>query len=426
VDVTWFLLKGLLRDRSRSLFPVLVVTAGVMLTVFMQAWVSGENYEFVRASAAFQTGHVKVMTRAYAEKSDEMPNDLAIEGVGQMLTELRKEFPQMVWTPRIKFGGLLDVPDSLGETMAQGPVAGMAVDLFSDSSPESKLLNLKQALARGRMPRAPGEIIVSDDLARKLDVGPGSTVTLFGSTMYGSMATANFTIAGTVRFGITALDKGAVIADVADIQAALAMDDAAGEVVGFFRDGEYKDRQAQQVTKEFNARLAGTDDQFAPVMAALPDQGELRQVLQLHGFSLGIVITVFLVAMSLVLWNAGLMGSLRRYGEFGVRLAIGEGKPHLYRTLVAESVMVGVIGSALGTLVGLGTSYWFQAHGLNFGALMKGSTVMYSSVIRPHVSATCWFVGLIPGLGATIVGSMISGATVFRRQTATLIKELEL
>jgi len=423
--VIGFLLKGLLRDRSRSLFPILVVVAGVMLTVFMEAWVSGENYEFVRSSAAFQTGHVKVTTRAYAEKADEMPNDLAIEGAGQLLSELRSQFPRLVWIPRIKFGGLLDVPDSTGETRAQGPVAGIAVSLLSDSSPEPKLLKLEQALVRGRMPQKPGEIIVSEDLARKLNVGPGDLVTLFGSTMYGSMASANFTIAGTIRFGITALDKGAVIADVADVQAALDMGDAAGEIVGFFRDGEYNDRRAQQVTKEYNARYDGTRDQFAPVMATLPDQGGLRQVLKLHGFSLGIVITVFLSAMSLVLWNAGLMGSLRRYGEFGVRLAIGERKAHLYRTLVAESVIVGVIGSVLGTALGLAVSYWLQARGLDFGSLMKGSTLMYSQVIRPHVTPSCWFIGLIPGLGATIVGAMISGATVFRRQTATLIKELE-
>ena len=420
-----FLVKGLMRDRSRSLFPVLVVVAGVALTVLMDAWVSGENYEFIRASAAFLTGHVKVTTRAYAEKADEMPNDLAIEGVGAMLGELRRDFPQLVWTPRIRFGGLLDVPDSLGETRVQGPVVGLAVDLLSASSPEQKLLNLEPALARGRLLAAPGGLLLSDELAQRLGVGPGDVVTLIGSTMYGGMAVQNFTIAGTVRFGITALDRGMVIADVGDIQAALAMDDAAGEVVGFFRDGEYKDREAQRVTRQFNGRFAGSEDRFAPVMAPLPDQGGLRQVLETHGFAVGLVIAVFMVAMSLVLWNAGLMGSLRRYGEFGVRLAIGERKGHLYRTLVAESAIIGVAGSALGTALGLVVAYWLQAQGINAGALMKGSTAMYSEVLRPHVTQACYYIGLIPGIGATLVGSAISGATIFRRGTATLIKELE-
>jgi putative ABC transport system permease protein len=404
---------------------MIVVVAGVMLTVFFQSWVQGENYELIRSSAAFQTGHVKVTTRAYAEKADELPNDLAIEAASGLLAELRTEFPQLAWTPRIRFGGLLDVPDSLGETRTQGPVVGLAVDLLSATSPEPKLLNLKEALVRGRLPDRSGELIVSDDLATKLGVEPGALVTLFGSTMYGATATANFTMAGTIRFGITALDKGAIIADVADVQAALEMDDAAGEVIGLFRSGEFDGRAADKVAAQFNARYAGSDDKYAPKMATLPEQGGLGQVLQLHGFSLGIVVSVFLFAMSLVLWNAGLMGSLRRYGEFGVRLAIGERKAHLYRSLVAESAIVGAVGSALGTAIGLGAAYWLQAHGIDAGAMMKGSTMMYSQVLRPHVSVACYYVGFIPGLGATVIGAMISGATVFRRQTATLIKELE-
>ena len=43
------------------------------------------------------------------------------------LAELRTEHPQLVWTPRIGFVGLLDVPDAQGETRAQGPAMGLAV-----------------------------------------------------------------------------------------------------------------------------------------------------------------------------------------------------------------------------------------------------------------------------------------------------------
>ena len=36
-----FLLKGLLRDRQRSLLPAIVVAAGVMLTVFLVCYLTG-------------------------------------------------------------------------------------------------------------------------------------------------------------------------------------------------------------------------------------------------------------------------------------------------------------------------------------------------------------------------------------------------
>ena len=124
-----FLLKGLLRDRQRSLFPVLIVTIGVWITVFLQAYIQGIFTTLIDSTARFSTGHVKIMTRSYAENEDQKPNDLALIGTGKMIAELQQQYPTMLWVQRIQFGGLLDVPDQNGETRSQGPVAGMGVEI---------------------------------------------------------------------------------------------------------------------------------------------------------------------------------------------------------------------------------------------------------------------------------------------------------
>ena len=129
-----FLLKGLIRDRSRSLFPILTVVAGVMLTVILYCWIHGVTADMIQSSANFTTGHVKIMSRAYAHEADQIPNDLALIAVDSLLANLRVDYADMIWTPRIKFGGLLDIPDEQGETRAQGPAFGLAVDLFSPLS----------------------------------------------------------------------------------------------------------------------------------------------------------------------------------------------------------------------------------------------------------------------------------------------------
>ena len=63
-----FLLKGLFRDRTRSLFPVLITASGVALTVLMMAWVEGILNDFIDTSANYDTGHLQVVTRALNEK----------------------------------------------------------------------------------------------------------------------------------------------------------------------------------------------------------------------------------------------------------------------------------------------------------------------------------------------------------------------
>ena len=420
-----FLFKGLMRDRSRSLLPVLVTAIGVMLTVFMFCYMNGAETDIIEGNAKFSTGHVKVMSRAYAEEEDQVPNDLAYIGVEELLRQLDQDYPQYLWTPRIRFGGLLDIPDERGETRSQGPVMGMAVDLLNESSFEADLLNLEEALIRGRIPHVPGEIIISDEFSERLGVDLGDVATLVGSTMYGSMTTANFTVVGTIRFGVPAMDRGAMIADISDIRTALDMQDAAGEVLGFAQDFVYRKEETAGNALRFNDLHSNPDDEFSPIMVSLYEQNSLGQLLEMYGSITGIALVIFILVMSIILWNAGLMGSLRRYGEIGLRLAIGEPKRHLYRTLIVESLMVGCVGSILGTAFGLAFSYYLQAKGINITSMMQNASMIMSGVIRARVTPAGYVIGFIPGLAASFLGTAISGIGIFRRRTAQLIKELE-
>jgi putative ABC transport system permease protein len=420
-----FLFRGLMRDRSRSLFPILTVVIGVMLTVFLYNWINGAEFNFIDSSARFNTGHVKIMSRAYAREADQVPNDLALVGVRSLVEKLQVEYPDMIWTPRIRFGGLLDIPDAQGETREQGPVIGLAVDLLSPESREPRIFKLEEALVSGRVPQEAAEILISEDFARRLNVQPGDTATLISVTMQGSMAVANFKVAGTIRFGVEAMDRGAMIADIAALRTALDMDDAAGEVLGFFADFLYRDPLAREVTTRFNSAYGADTDEFAPVMETLSSQAGMEDLLAMMRIFSKLVLVVFIVVMSIVLWNAGLMGSLRRFGEIGVRLAMGETKTHVYGTLIMEALMIGALGTLIGTSVGLAESYYLQAHGLDIGFMMKNASLFVSNVMRAKVSPVSYGIGFIPGLAATFLGSSISGLGVYRRQTSQLMKELE-
>jgi putative ABC transport system permease protein len=129
--------------------------------------------------------------------------------------------------------------------------------------------------------------------------------------------------------------------------------------------------------------------------------------------------------MSLVLWNAGLLGGLRRYGEVGVRLAMGESKGHVYRSLLAESVLIGLIGSVAGTALGLALSYWTQANGFDVSGFMKNSSMMMPGVFRTEVTSDSFYVGFVPGLFATFIGTALAGIGIYKRKTSQLFKELE-
>ncbi|MGA8265547.1 MAG: FtsX-like permease family protein, partial [Ignavibacteriaceae bacterium] len=135
---------------------------------------------------------------------------------------------------------------------------------------------------------------------------------------------------------------------------------------------------------------------------------------------------IFLFAMSIVLLNSGLMSGIRRYGELGVRLALGETKDNIYKTLLYESVFIGLIGSVIGIVSGLAVSYYMQEVGIDISDTLRNSTTIMPNIIKARIDITSFYIGLIPGLLATLIGTAFSGVQIFKRQTASLFKELEV
>lgn len=421
-----FIFKGMLRDRSRSLLPVIVVALGVFLTVFMSGLLRGVFNDITDLNAKFTTGHVKILTRAYAENESQTPNDLALMGVDELITDLRRYYPDMNWVERIHTGGLLDLPDEKGETRAQGQAIGTAVDLLSPGTREVERMNIQKSLIKGTVPQQQGEALISDDFAERFNVRLGDEVTLFGSTMNGSMAFKTFVVSGTLRFGSSILDRGAIFMDISDAQDALDMEDAASEILGYFADGVYDDLKAQEIQKSFNEKQSNPDDEFSPQMQRLVEQEGLGEYITMADNISTIMVLILVLALSLVLWNTGLLGGLRRYSEFGVRLALGEEKKHIFKTTIYEALIIGITGSVVGTIFGLAASYYMQEVGLDISSLVQNIGMMLPSIYRSQVTPALFYIGFIPGVLATVMGNALAGFAIYKRKTSQLFHELEV
>jgi putative ABC transport system permease protein len=180
------------------------------------------------------------------------------------------------------------------------------------------------------------------------------------------------------------------------------------------------------VARRFNEVFTKSDDEFSPVMVPLGQQSNFEEYLNYAEAMGAVIVGIFVLAMSIVLWNSGLMNGLRRYGEIGVRLAMGESKGRLYRSMIFESCFIGIAGSILGTALGLAVSYYMQYTGIDFGDMMPKSSMLISNVIRAQVTPASYFIGFFPGVFASVTGAMFAGIGIYKRQTAQLIKELEV
>jgi putative ABC transport system permease protein len=421
-----FIIKGILRDKSKSIIPIAVISVGVMVTVMMSGFLEGIFSDVINQNAKLDTGHVKIMTKPYAENKEQLPNDLALLEISELIDSLNLNYPDLIWTPRIKFGGIMDVPDASGNTKSQGPGMGLAMSIQNKESGELQRLQLKKSLNKGRLPERSGEVILSDDYATKLNISPGEKITFFGTTMEGSMVFQSFEMTGTVRFGSPLMDKGTFIIDISDAQKMLDMENGTGELLGYFKDNRYDDQKALIISENFNTKFNESKDEYAPMMLTLKDQNGLRESLDMGDAFSGVFIFIFILAMSLVLWNTGLIGGLRRYNEFGIRLALGESKNNVFKLLLIEASVIGTIGSIIGTILGIIFCYYLQEVGIDISEDTANSTIIMPSVMRAYVTPNLFFIGFIPGLFSMLFGTALAGRGIYKRETARLFKELEV
>ena len=423
-----FLTKGILRDRSRSLFPVIVVTLTVAMIVLFQGFITGIMNSMFLDSAVVSTGHVKIMTKAYHEENQLLPNDLALLDAEKLVRELNQEHPDYFWTPRITFGGLLDVPDENGETQAQGPVYSLGIDFLSPESRQIEIWKLERRLVTGRLPENANEVLLGTKLAGRLGLSSGETVTLIGSTMYNAFTTYNFTVVGTFKLNLGPVDRHMMLVDISGARQALDMENAASEILGYTNSHYYEDQSADAMRPEYNINHNDSTDIFSPIMMALRDANQMGTMVDFSNAAMAIILVIFLVIVMIVLWNMGLMNGLRRYGEIGMRLAIGESKGQVYRSMIVESVIIGFIGTVIGTAMGLGITYYMQEVGLDYSAAMESlssTDIIMSNVFYAQVTPDLYFIGFIPGVLATVLGTMMAGRAIYKREMAQLFKELE-
>ena len=424
-----FLFKGLIRDRSRSFFPLIIITAIVSIIIFFSGFLNGIYNSLFFNTALVNSGHIKVVTHAYNLEYQLLPNDLAILESDKLIDNLDKQYQEYMWTPRITFAGLLDVPDNNGETLTQSPVFALGVDFLSNNSTQFEVWNLHDKITKGKVFLNENEILLSEKLAERLNISPGNVVTFIGSTMDGAFSTYNFLVSGIFNLNLGPIDKDMMIVDIKGAEIALDMENAASEILGYKKDLFFNDKETVSMRNEFNIQFSDTTDLYRPFMLALRDSNQMSTIVDFSNVIMFIIMALFLIVVTLVLWNMGIMNGLRRYGEIGMRLAIGETKGHVFKSMIIESLMIGFLGSFFGTIIGISVTSYLEKVGLDYSKAidsLNSSNFAMPNVFYPQVTSELFYIGFIPGILATVFGTMLAGRAIYSREMAQLFKELEV
>lgn len=345
-DVLKIAARNLSRYRRRTLLTLLLIVIGMVAVLLFIAVTGSFKSMMVGQITDSVLGHLQVHRKGYVASIDTLPLNLNLKpgAVAKVEAALGREQAVQAWSPRVKFGAMFS---NFTETTS---IRVNGVDPVREAATVPLLPGRVLEGERGGALVDKGQIVIPVLLARGMKVKVGDTVVLVATNRDGSVNGKTFLIR-SVTEGISGPGGRDGYIHIDDARDLLRMKEPeVSEIAVRLQDPAGLDR----VTKGLNEALAGmTNPEGKPAVevhtwADLSPFANLARMIDL----MTVFVKIVLVSIVLVsVMNVMVMAVYERIREIGTIAAIGTQPGRILSLFLAEGLLLGVIGTVLGTLV---------------------------------------------------------------------------
>ncbi len=388
VRIAW---RNLGRNRKRAMLALSAIAVGQFVFLSIAGLMHGYLDLFHASITGPMVGHAQVHAEGWL---DDRSIDLTMEDASAALEAIRSDPEVAHATARIYAPVLV----ALTEEGFMGVVVG--VDVASESHDAGLLPGLSSPGTMGR-----GGVMVGYGFARRYDIEPGAELALVGQDVDGSIASGLFTVTEIISSPVALVNNLGLVMGLDDASDLLAMYDSAHEIVVHTRDLDTVSATVGRLSAL--PALAGLEvltwQEVVPQMVAMFNM--------IDGFLLVVLLVVF-VAAAAGIANTMLMSTFERKHEFGMLLSLGCGPWRLSRMITVEAIILGLVGVAAGTVLGVGLVLITSETGLDYAALGGGQEsyeaaykgLQLSSLVHPRLYAS----DILAGVVAVFLTSLLS------------------
>lgn len=230
---------------------------------------------------------------------------------------------------------------------------------------EPRVSSVPGLVKQGRYIEAGDEVVVGSVLARNLRVDIGDELTILGSGRDGSFSAAILNVVGIFDSGVPDLDRSIAEMPLATFQDVFFMRDAGHHIV--------VNAPALSEVESMGQRVLP----LLPDGVVLPDwdalQPGLKQMIRADMTSAFFTYGILVVLVAFSVLNTQLMSVLERTREFGVVMSLGLSPGRLGRLVLLETLLMGLIGLALGALAGAILTGWVGSVGFTMPGMEEMS-----------------------------------------------------
>jgi putative ABC transport system permease protein len=343
--------RNLWRNPRRTLLTLSAVAFAAIVLVFMVSMQLGGYGAMIRGATGVFTGDLQVQAEGYnakprlrtaiADATAVAARVAAVPGVTAVAA--RGQAFALVSSQQRTYGAL---------------IVGV------EPSREPEVSTIPASIRHGRFLSGPdaAEAVIGEALAANLALGTGDELTVLGQGLDGSLAVATLHVVGIFASGVGELDRQTVEMPLAAFQSSFQLGDRVHAIVVRTRDLGAVPRVAAAVQTALGGGQGLAVLRWDELLAGL------KQGIAMDAAIGWLLYGVLVLVVTFSISNTFLMSVLERTREFGVLLALGTRPRFLGRVVIAESLLLLLLGLAAGTLAGAALTGYFAVHGIAFSS----------------------------------------------------------
>jgi len=344
--------RNVWRNWRRTVIAVIAIALGLTLILVFDGLLGGMDEALHGKQVRLQGGHVQVHAPGYREKMNRSP--LLPLANPDALAQAAQAQPQVVAVAqRIKTGGMVSSREGTV------PVAIIGIQPEQETPAVSMVA---EKVVEGRYLQGDDEdvVLIGAALAKRLDVGVGDRVTLVGRATHEQMRRRTMTIAGLYDLDIKAIEEAQVYVSLLEAQTLYDLRDQATEI------GVYLEEVGQEaaVVERLQPVLPGYEvdawDTLDPT---------IKEMMAIEDQVMGAFGLIILSIAGIGILNLMLMAVFERTREIGILGAMGLKRGETMVLFLLEGVLIGLLGAAIGCLLGGLIGAYFARTGIDIMSL---------------------------------------------------------
>ncbi len=397
--------RNIWRNKRRSLVMLSSVIVGVIAIILNDSFGNGFVEQMLTSQINKHTSHIQIHKTGFI---DNITISSVIPDINKVETVLKNNPSVVRYSKRIITFGLVNSANSSSGVNIVGIQPGN----------ESQITVMKQSVIEGKYPKSgKRDILIGRKMADKLEVGIGGKLVVVANSAQGTVNSELFRVSGIYKSGHSDFDNSYIFVPADFANSLLELNGNIHEFAIITNSIE----NIEQTKREI-AEALGSGYEVLSYKDLLP---MIVSYMEVYQSSIFIFYAIIGIAVLFGVVNTMLMSVFERVPEFGVLIAIGMKRGTLFRMVLGESLVLGILGSIIGSVLGLLIYLPFAKSGIDLSSFSEGMSMMgLDAIIYPSVNPMMFLNSTIVMPLTAVIGAVYPAYKAIRLQPTEAMRHV--